>query len=313
MNTESSNKLMSMSEAIASLAHDSMSIVMGTCMEQKIPFAAGHELIRQARKDLTLIGPISDILFDQLIGAGCVSKVMAAWIGNVMMGSAYNFRRAVEQGLPHEIDVVDYSNLTVACALHAGALGIPFMPTRSLLGTDIEANNPNITEISSPFSKENSPDKLLGVKALNPDLGIFVAQRADKNGSAHIWGDLAVTADAVRASKKVIILAEEIVETSVIESDPNRTVVPGFVVDAVVHEPFSAHPSPVQGHYSRDHEFYAEYHRQTRSATDSAAWLKRWVLDLPDRAAYLQRLTSEHIDSLKVQNSQLAAPAEFGY
>lgn len=302
-----------MRDAIAALSEDGMSIVMGTCMEQKIPFAAGHELIRQGRSDLTLIGPISDILFDQLIGAGCVSKVMAAWVGNVMMGSAYNFRRAVEQGLPQPLEVIDYSNFAIACALHAGALGIPYMPTRSLLGTDIQANNPNITEITSPFSGEGEPEKLLGVRALNPDLGIFVAQRADRNGSAHIWGDLAVTADAVRASKKVIVLAEEIVETSVIESDPNRTVIPGFVVDAVVHEPFAAHPSPVQGHYSRDHEFYSNYHKETRSPEASADWLKRWVLDISDRSAYLKQLSAERVDSLKVKNSHPAAPAEFGY
>ena len=301
---------MSMAEAVSAHTRDGMSIVMGTCMEQKIPFAAGHELIRQKRRDLTLIGPISDILFDQLIGAGCVKKVRAAWIGNVMMGSAYNFRRAVEHGIPHDIEVEDYSNFTLACALHAAALGLPYMPARSLLGTDILKNNPNLIEIDSPFEPH---EKLLGVKAITPDLAIFQVQRADKNGSAHIWGDLAVTSDAARASRSVIVVAEEIVETAVIESDPNRTIIPGFLVDAVVHGPFGAHPSPTQGCYSRDHEFYAEYHKLTGSREGFEKWLEDWVLNVPDCESYLKLLGAKRVEGLKVKKSAPAAMTEFGY
>ncbi|MFQ5607201.1 MAG: CoA transferase subunit A [Candidatus Zixiibacteriota bacterium] len=308
--SNATSKLMSMEEAISAHSRDGMSIVMGSCMEQKIPFAAGHELIRQKRRDLTLIGPISDILFDQLIGAGCVKKARAAWIGNVMMGSAYNFRRAVENGVPHAIEVEDYSNFTIACGLHAAALGLPYMPARSLLGTDILKENPNLIEIDSPFEPH---EKLLGVKAITPDLGIFQVQRADKTGSAHIWGDLAVTADASRASRSVIVVAEEIVDTAVIESDPNRTVIPGFLVDAVVHEPFGAHPSPTQGCYSRDHEFYSEYHRLTVTRVGFEEWLTSWVSNLPDRESYLKLLGQTRIDNLKVKKSAAAAATEFGY
>ncbi|HSH00049.1 MAG TPA: CoA-transferase [candidate division Zixibacteria bacterium] len=304
------DKLMSMSEAIGAFSADGISVVMGTCMEQKIPFSAGHELIRQGRKVLTLIGPISDILFDQLIGAGCVRRVMAAWIGNVMMGSGYNFRRAFEQNIPHPIEVIDYSNFAIACALHAGALGLPFMPLRSLMGTDIAAANPNLVETTSPF---DPADRLLAVRALQPDLGIFVAQRADAHGAAHIWGDLAVTADAARAAKKVIVVAEEIVDTAVIESDPNRTVIPGFLVDAVVHEPFAAHPSPTQGCYNRDHEFYVSYHNETRERSGFENWLQKWVLDVADRREYLGLLGANRVESLLVTRSQPAAATEFGY
>lgn len=304
------NKLRSMAEAISEIVTDGSSLVMGTCMEQKISFSAGHELIRQNRKDLTLIGPISDILFDQLIGAGCVRRVMAAWVGNVMMGSAYNFRRAVEDGEPNSLEMIDYSNFTLACALHAGALGVPFMPTRSLMGSDIEKNNSRLREITSPF---DSDDRLLAVESLQPDVGIFQVQRADVNGSSHIWGDLAVTADASRAARKVIVVAEEIVETSVIESDPNRTVIPGCLVTAVVHEPFGSHPSPVQGCYNRDHQYYEEYHRLTRQRSGFQEWVSKWVREIPDRRAYCQALGQQRTDSLLVKKSQLAVETEFGY
>lgn len=299
-----------MSDAIGAHTRDGMSIVMGTCMEQKIPFSAGHELIRQGRRDLSLIGPISDILFDQLIGAGCVKKLQAAWIGNVMMGSAYNFRRAIEENIPHQIEIEDYSNFAIACGLHAAALGLPYLPSRSLLGTQIAAENPNLTEITSPFDPS---DKLLAVKAIIPDLAILQVQRADTNGSAHVWGNLAITADASRAARSVIIVADEIVETSVIESDPNRTIIPGFLVSAVVHDPFGAHPSPTQGYYSRDHTFYEEYHKQTRTREGFEKWLKRWISDLPDRAAYLELLGANRVDNLRVKKSAPAALTEFGY
>ena len=308
--SNTSMKLMSMSQAIAELTRDGMSIVMGSGMEQNIPFSAGHELIRQRRRDLTLIGPISDILFDQLIGAGCVTKVSAAWVGNVMMGSAYNFRRAAEKAIPQQLEITDYSNFSIACALHAAALGIPYMPMRSLLGTDILKNNPHIIEIDSPF---DSHERLSAVKALHPDLAIIHAQRADKHGSAHIWGGLGVVADSAKAAKTVLIVADEIVATSVIESDPNRTVVPGFLVDAVVCEPFAAHPSPSQGKYSRDHQRYTEYHEQTRKRDEFLHWLERWVFAIPDRKEYCELLGKERLESLAVKKPAPAVETDFGY
>lgn len=311
----STNKLMSMSQAISELTCDGMSIVMGSGMEQNIPFSAGHELIRQKRRDLTLIGPISDILFDQLIGAGCVGKICAAWVGNVMMGSAYNFRRAVEQGIPHRIEVEDYSNFAIACALHAAALGIPYLPSRSLLGTDIFKNNPNLLEIISPFAESGRQfhEKLCAIKALHPDLAIIHAQRADKHGSAHIWGGLGVVADSAKAAGRTLIVADEIVATAVIESDPNRTVVPGFLVNAVVCEPYAAHPSPSQGKYNRDHQHYTEYHSETRDREGFLRWLERWVLDVPDRAGYRELLGDARLLELSVRQSAFAAETDFGY
>ncbi|MGB6267010.1 MAG: CoA-transferase [Candidatus Acidiferrales bacterium] len=307
--TTNGSKLMSMRDAIAQHVPSGSMVLLGAQMEQMIPFAAGHELIRQGRRDLTLVGPISDILFDQMIGAGCASRVMAAWVGNVSAGVGYCFRRAAEQSVPRRIETVDYSNFTMALALHAAALGAPFMPTYSTLGSDLLKKNGNLREFPSPVGEE----KLIAVRALRPDVAIIHVQRADAQGNAHIWGSLGVAVDGARAARSVIVVAEEIVDARVIASDPNRTLVPGFLVSAVVHEPWGAHPSPVQGYYGRDHAFFSEYHDQSRRVEDYDAWLTRWVIRPANRAEYLKRLDAGKIASLGVKDHAFSAPADFGY
>src|SRR6185312_10116952 len=240
------NKLISMTDAITQYVPDGSSVAIGLALEPLIAFAAAHEIIRQQRRDLTLIGPISDILFDQLIGAGCVEKVIAAWVGNVMMGQAYNFRRAVEE---EKIKVFNLTNFTIALALQAGAMGVPYLPTRTAQGSDVPKGNHFFYQVFSPFEGK---EPLLAVRALVPDVTIVHVQRADENGNAHCWGNFGVMIEAVRAAKKVIVCAEEIVAPEVIASDPNRTVIPGFLVSAVVECPLGAHPSPVQGYNKRD-------------------------------------------------------------
>jgi glutaconate CoA-transferase subunit A len=296
-----------MREAIADFVPDGASVAMGLQMEQMIPFAAGHEIIRQRKCALTLIGPISDILFDQLIGAGCVEKVVAAWVGNVMMGSAYNFRRAVEQD---GLRVFNMSNFTVALALQAGAMGVPFLPTKTALGSDTAKGNHFFYQVFSPFAPKES---LWAVRALNPDVTIVHVQRADAEGNAHCWGNFGVMIEGVRAAKRVILIAEEVVDAEVIARDPNRTVIPGFLVNAVVECPFGAHPSPVQGYHSRDNEFFREYHEQTKTKAESDVWLERWVHGLPDRQAYLDQVGTDRIDALGVKQHAYAAQADFGY
>jgi len=303
------SKLMTMHDAIARHVPSGAMVLLGAQMEQMIPFAAGHELIRQGRRDLTLVGPISDILFDQMIGAGCASKVMAAWIGNVSAGVAYCLRRAVEQGIPRRVDVTDYSNFTFALALHSAALGVPFLPTYSTLGSDLLKKNGNLREFISPVNE----DKLVAVRALRPDVAVLHVPRADEHGNAHIWGSLGVAVDGARAARKVIIVAEEIVAPEVIASDPNRTLVPGFLVAAVVNEPGGAHPSPVQGYYGRDHAFFAEYHEQSRKLEDFEKWLEHWVVRTADRREYLKQLGTPRFDSLAVREHALSAPVDFGY
>src|SRR6202789_646140 len=303
------SKLLTMRDAISRHVPSGSMVLLGAQLEQMIPFAAGHALIRQSRRDLTLVGPISDILFDQLIGASCVSRVMAAWVGNVSAGVGYCFRRAVERSIPRRLEVVDYSNFTLALALHAAALGVPFLPTYATLGSDLVKKNGNLREFSSPVSEE----RLVAVRALRPDVAILHVQRSDAQGNAHIWGSLGVAVDGARAARKVIVVAEEIVEPSVITSDPNRTLIPGFLVAAVVHEPGGAHPSPVQGYYGRDHAFFAEYHEQPPPLEDFEAWLAEWVVRPESRAEYLKQLGTARMQSLGVKEHAYTVPADYGY
>jgi glutaconate CoA-transferase subunit A len=295
-----------MREAIADLVADGASVALGLQLEQMIPFAAGHEIIRQKKRGLTLIGPISDILFDQVIAAGCVERVIAAWVGNVMMGSAYNFRRAAEQDI---LKVVNMTNFTVALALQAGAMGVPFLPTRTALGSDVAKDNHFFCWILSPFDPK---EPLHAVRALNPDVTIVHVQRADREGNAHCWGNFGVMLEGIRAAKRVIVVAEELVEPEVIASDPNRTVIPGFLVNAVVECPYGAHPSPVQGYYKRDDAFFRQYHEQTKTKSDSDAWLDRWVYSCADRRAYMNQLGACRVEELCVKQHAYAAQADFG-
>jgi glutaconate CoA-transferase subunit A len=298
-----------MTDAIAQYVPDGSSIAMGLALEPLIPFAAAHEIIRQQRRNLTLIGPISDILFDQLIGAGCVEKIVAAWVGNVSEGLAHCYRRASEQSIPRPIVTEDHSNFTIGLALLAAGLGSPYIPTHSLLGSDIPRKNPTLRTISSPL--DDRP--LLLVPAVQPDVTIIHVQRSDEEGNAHMWGNLGITEQAMLAATDAILVAEEIVPREVIVSDPNRVLGPSFKVRAVVHEPWGGHPSAVQGYSNRDHAFYHEYHSRTRTVEGYAAWLDDWVLNVPNRAAYLAKLGEERIRSLGVKEHRYAAPVDYGY
>lgn len=302
-------KLLPLSEAIARFVPDGASVVLGTALESLIPFAAGHELVRQRRRDLTLIGPISDMLFDQLIGAGCVARVVAAWVGNVSAGLGHCYRRAAEQGRPRPIEVQDQSNFSLALGLLAGALGAPYIPTKTLLGTDLLRTNPTFRVAESPFDGERH----VLVPALRPDVAILNVQRADAEGHAHCWGNLGVTEEAALAAERVVLVAEEIVPREVILSDPNRVLCPAFKVAAVVHEPGGAHPSPVQGYWNRDSAFFHEYHAASRTEEGFQRWLVEWVLELPGRAAYLEKLGAERVAALRVRMRRHAAPADYGY
>ena len=300
------NKRMRLAEALSRFVPDGSSVALGTALESFIPFAAGHEIIRQRKRGLTLIGPISDILFDQIIGAGCVRKVRAAWIGNVIAGSGYNFRRAVETGA---IEIEDHSNLTLAMALRAGAMGVPFMPARTALGSDLFKTNPGLKTVTCPFTG----DTLTAVAAITPDVAIVHVQRADDYGNAHAWGNLGVTREACLASRHIIITAEEIVPPDVINSDPNRVVTPGFRVSAVVHAPWGAHPSPVPGCYNRDHQMFLEYQEDSKTPEAFAKWQARWVDGVRSSEDYLARLGEERIAGLRLKHRAPAEAVDYGY
>ena len=270
---------MSLRDAIARFVPDGATLAMGTCLEPAIPFAAGHEMIRQGRRELTLIGPISDALFDQLIGAGCVARVCAAWVGNVSEGLGHCYRRATEAGLPRPLEVRDHSNFSIALALWAAAWGSPYIPTVTLLGSDILSTNPDLRLV----------DGHVQVAALRPDVAVIHVQRADAHGHAHAWGPLGITEEAALAAARVIVVCEELVDSRVLLSDPNRILLPESKVAAVVHEPGGAHPAPLQGHWGRDHAAHRVYAERSRTPEGFAAWLQEWVLDVPDRAAYMDR------------------------
>lgn len=301
------SKLTTMAEAIARHVPDGASVALGLALEPLIPYAAGFEIIRQQKRDLTLIGPISDMLFDQLIGAGCVARVCAAWAGNVSAGLGHCYRRAAERGEPRSIEVRDHSNFTMALALLAGALGAPYVPTKTLLGSDVPTTNPGLRAGVSPVSGE----RLLFVDALVPDVAIVHVQRADEGGGAHAWGNLGVMADGSMAASRVIVVAEEIVSRDVIASDPNRVLTPPQKVFAVVHEPGGAHPSPVQGRWARDHEFFSEYHAATKTAAGFDSWRAVWIDGVADRSQYLAKLAAGRVERLRVRRERLAAPVNF--
>jgi len=300
------SKLLPISEAVDRFVPDGSSIALGLAQETLIPFAAGHELIRQNKKRLTLIGPISDILFDQIIGAGCVRKIRAAWVGNVITGSCYNFRRGVENGA---LEMEDHSNLTLAMALRAGAMGVSFMPARTALGSDLFKTNTSLKTMTCPFSG----DILTAVGAIKPDVAIVHLQRADKFGNAHAWGNLGLTRDACLASQHIIITAEEIVEPDVISRDPNRVITPGFRVSAVVHAPWGGHPSPVPGYYNRDHQAFIDYRNQSKTSDDFAKWKKYWVDEVHSLQDYVKLLGDKRAGELAIKHHDLSEQVDYGY
>jgi glutaconate CoA-transferase, subunit A len=294
-----SGKVMAMAEAIRRFVPDGSTVALGVSLEPLIPFAAGHEMIRQERRDLELVGPISDALFDQLIGACCVRRVTAAWVGNVSEGLGHCYRRACEAGVPRPVEVHDHSNFSISLALWAAAWNVPSLPTRTLLGSDILSTNPGLT----------ASDGLVHVQAVRPDVAIVHVQRADEAGRGHAWGPMGITEEAGLAADRVIITCEELVDESVTLSDPNRILFPETKVVAVVHEPGGAHPSPVQGFFKRDHAFYRDYAKQSRSVDGFQRWLNKWVVELPDRAAYMNKVDAA---SLRITRHRRSAPVDYG-
>jgi glutaconate CoA-transferase subunit A len=301
-------KLMDLSEAVASLVKDGDSIVLGAALENAIPFAATHELIRQGFTGLNMVAPISDISTDMLIGAGCCNEVTGAWVGNVSAGLGHNFRRATEKGFPHRVKVNDYSNFTIGMALFGGAYGLPYIAVKSLLGSDIVKSNSLLQVADNPFSE--GPDPVVLIPALKPDVAFLCMQRADRFGNAHYWGSYGLTQEASIAAEKIIVLADEIVEPGVIASDPSRVVIPGFGVNAVCHIPAACHPAPLIGRWQRDNEFFHEYHKESRDPDDFQKWCDEWVRDLPDHAAYRDKL-GPRLEALRIRGEALSAPANY--
>jgi glutaconate CoA-transferase, subunit A len=299
-------KLMTMDEAIRRFVHDGAVVVIEG-FTHLICFAAAHEIIRQRRRDLTVCRLTPDVIYDQLIGAGCVRRLVFSWAGNPGAGPLYALRRAVEQGIPNSIELEEYSHYGMVARFTAGAAKLPFYPLRDYKGSDLPRVNPLIKTITCPFTGE----ELAAVPALNPDTAIIHAQRADENGNAQIWGLIGVQKEAAFASRTTIVVAEEIVSESVIRSDPNRTLIPGMIVNAVVHEPFGCHPSFAQGFYDRDNDFYVRWREISQNEALFNKYLEEWVYGLRDRSEYLRRMGAD-LDRLKAR-PQFCEPVNYGY
>jgi len=300
------DKRLTMQQAITEYVHDGMTLAIEG-FTALISFAAAHEIIRQGRKNLTVCRMTPDLIYDQMIAAGCVSKLIFSYMGNPGVGSLHAIRRAVEKSVPVPLEIEEYSHYGMVGRYLAGASRLPFYPLRSYLGSDMPKVNERIKFVESPYGDGT----IAVVPPLNPDLAIIHAQRADIHGNTQIWGLLGVQKEVAFAAKQVIIVAEEIVDEAVIRADPNRTIIPGLIVQAVVHEPLGAHPSYSQGFYDRDNEFYLMWDEVSREAAPTEAWLKEWVYDVPDRAAYLQKLGADRLAKLK-PGQALAHPVDYG-
>src|SRR5437868_5871752 len=240
-----------MQAAIAEYVRDGMSVAIEG-FTASICFAAGHEIIRQGRRDLTLVRMTPDLIYDQMVAAGTAGRLVFSYLGNPGVGPLHCVRRAVERGEPNPLEIEEYSHYGMVGRYIAGASRLPFFPLRSYTGSDMPAVNNQIKTIASPYGD----GEVAVVPPLNPDVAILHAQRADRQGNTQMWGLLGAQKEAAFAARTRIVVVEEIVEEAVVRADPNRTIIPGLIVDAVVHEPYGAHPSYVQGYYDRDNAFY---------------------------------------------------------
>lgn len=283
---------MSLKEAVARYVQDGDTLYAAG-FTHLIPFAAGHEIIRQMKRDLVLARATPDLIYDQMVAAGCARKVIFSYMGNPGVGSLRTVRKAIENG---QLEWEEYSHFGMISRLQAGATGLPFMPIKETAAADLARANPQIKRITDPYSGE----ELLTVPALNPDVAIVHVQRADPQGNAHIWGIIGEQKEAAFAAKHVILTAEEIVDEQVIRSDPNRTLIPGIIVDAVCHVPYACHPSYAQGYYDRDNAFYLAWDKISASPESVRAWLDEWVYGTQDHAEYWQKLGEETHRRLQV-------------
>lgn len=300
------SKLVTMQQAIARHVDDGATVVIEG-FTHLISFAAGHEIIRQRKRDLTLCRLTPDLIYEQMIAAGCARKLVFSWAGNPGAGPLYALRRAVEQGIPQPLELEEYSHFGMVARFQAGAARLPFLPLRSFTGSDLPKVNPQIRQVECPYTGE----RLGTVPSLNPDVAIIHVQRSDVSGNCQVWGLLGVQKEAAFAADQVIVVAEEIVDEAVIRADPNRTLLPGFIVSAVVHEPWGCHPSFAQGFYDRDNDFYVAWREISQDSAKLSSWLDEWVYGVTDRTQYAVKLGGA-LTRLKARE-QLSAPVNYGY
>lgn len=294
---------MSLSQAVAQNVFDG-DLLYAAGFTHLIPFAVGHEIIRQRRQDMILARATPDLVYDQMVAAGCARKVIFSYMGNPGVGSLRIVRAAIEAG---SLDWEEYSHFGMISRLQAGATGLPFMPMNSTAAGDLESKNPLYRTIIDPYSQK----PVVVVPALIPDVAVVHVQRSDADGNAQIWGIIGEQKEAAFAAKRLILTAEEIVSEEIIRSDPNRTLIPGFIVDAVCHVPFCAHPSYTQGYYDRDNDFYLAWDEISKSRESVLSYLDEWVYGVQDRQEYWQKLGVEAHQRLQV-GSRPSVPVNYG-
>ncbi|GAC01020.1 3-oxoadipate CoA-transferase alpha subunit [Gordonia namibiensis NBRC 108229] len=299
-------KVTSLSEAIATHVHDGMTIALEG-FSHLIPFAAAHEIIRQGRRDLTLCRMTPDIVSDQLVAAGCVSKLVASFFASGSAGSLHELRRRIENHDPEPLEVEEYSHYGMVCRYQAGAAGLPFFPLRSYAGSDLPELNPRIRLTTDPYTG----DSVYVVPPLNPDVTIIHAQRADRAGNVQVWGITGIQQEAVYAARTAIVLVEEIVDDEVVRSDPNRTLLPAHAVDAIVLCPRGAHPSYAQGYYDRDCAFYRDWTPISKDPAALQTWIDEWVRGTRDHEEYLAKLGEDHWATIEV-GSRPSGTVDYG-
>ncbi len=302
-------KLTTMKDAVSRYVQDG-SVVAIEGFTAFICFSAAHEIIRQKKKDLTLCRMTPDLIYDQMIAAGCASKLVFSYLGNPGVGSLHCVRRAVEKGIPIPLEIEEYSHFGMVGRYTAGAAKLPFFPLRSYYGADQAEVNPRIKFIEDPYG--GGPVAV--VPALNPDVAIIHAQRSDEMGNTQLWGLVGMQKEAAFSARHVVVVVEEIVSGDVIRSDPNRTLIPHMAVDAVVHQPRGAHPSYVQGYYDRDNQFYLAWDKISRDQTQVDAWLEEWVYGLEDWEAYLAKLQGQEPEIWQrlTAGEALSQPVNYG-
>ena len=296
-----------MQDAVRDLVRDGDTVAIEG-FTHLICFAAGHEIIRQGRRNLTLARMTPDVVYDQMIGAGVARKLIFSWMGNPGVGNLHAVRRRIERADPAPLEIEEYSHFGMVCRYMAGAADLPFFPIRSYYESDIPNVNPKIVPMDSPYEDAT---RVYVVPPLKPDVTIVHAQRADAVGDTQIWGLLGCQKEAAFAADRVIVVVEEVVEESVIRRDPNRTVIPGIVVDAVVEEPFACHPSFTQGYYDRDNAFYRAWDAIAKDPETLDAWLGEWVHGTANHAEYVEKMGAAHWDSLRPEEA-LSGQVNYG-
>jgi glutaconate CoA-transferase subunit A len=278
--------LVSLRDAVASLVHDGSSVALEGFTHLS-PFAAGHEVIRQGRRDLTLIRMTPDLIHDQMIGMGCASRLIFSWGGNPGVGSLHRFRDAIQSGWPNRLEIEEHSHADMAARYQAGASGLPFAVMRGYVGSDLPKHNKRIQSIECPFTGE----MLTATPAVNPDVTIIHAQKADRKGNVLIYGIIGIQKEAALAAKKVIVTVEEVVDN--LNAPMNACVLPAWVVSCVCLVPGGAHPSYAHGYYKRDNAFCKAWDGISRDRETFLAWMRRHILSTADFAEYRRSIEAD--------------------